>query len=264
MDDTDALAFFSKVHKKDFERYIDYIGQIYAADSTDKKLEKEIDNISVRCGHLDGKIKGIKSKLKRGNMDEIFNQCMEIAKAMSRLSSDLSLIPVEYGFKERGGGKTTVSLVTEEKDVKFIREEGFLRILLPELLPHRPQYDVFARRMKYFYDINAWKNNYYSAFRQEFATGKYRIYGEKVVFYFLHHVKGQKPDIDNLETKGIIDLITLFLLVDDDYKHACHFMDMVDDSESYTEIIICPYRIFWGIIPLVNKQTQPRLTAGLL
>ena len=60
MDDTDALAFFSKVNEKDFERYIDYIGQIYAADSTDKKLEKEIDNISVRCGHLDGKIKDSK------------------------------------------------------------------------------------------------------------------------------------------------------------------------------------------------------------
>lgn len=256
MDDSDALMFFSQVDEKDFERYRELAVQLDTACSIDKKLVKELDGIGVRYGHLDRKLKDIKRQLELENVEEIFSRCMDLSKALSRLSTDIALLPAEYGYRERNDSRYAYSLVTEEKAVKFIREKGFLRIILPELLPHRPQYDAFARRMKYYYDINAWKNNYFSAFQQEFASGKYRIYGEKVVFYFLHHVKGKNPDIDNLETKGIVDLIALFLLVDDDCKHVCHFMDMVEDQESYTEIIICPYRFFQGAVNEINKKIK--------
>ena len=81
---------------------------------------------------------------------------------------------------------------------------------------------------------------------EEFINGKYRVYDNKVVLYFLHHVDRTKnvPDIDNLEIKVITDIITLFLLTDDDHKHVCHFLDMVEDDSSYTEIMIIPYKNF--------------------
>ena len=125
----------------------------------------------------------------------------------------------------------------------FEREDNKLRIILPELLPHRPQLDMNTKTIKYYYDIDKWRAAYYEAFQKEFMNGKYKLFDEKVVIVFLHHVTpGNKPDIDNLDTKVIIDIITLFLLYDDEHNYLCHYMDMIEDKMNYTEILICPQR----------------------
>lgn len=235
---------FKELSDEEFERYVEEFCPESKSNDLYIELRKEIEKKVVQFGSLFTQFKKIEDEIDKKEIDNIYNNCVKVSKGLSKLSKEIGMIPANYGIKNRN--EYLRKNVIEEKNVEFIRENDILHIKLPELLPHRPQYDTSTREMRYYYDIDTWRAEYLTAFQREFINGKFRVYDDKVVLCFLHHVDSKKkvPDIDNLEIKVITDIITLFLLTDDDHKHVCHFMDMVEDEKSYTEIIIYPYKKF--------------------
>ena len=65
-----------------------------------------------------------------------------------------------------------------------------------------------------------------------------------MVICFINHYKNIKtaPDPDNIDTKVISDIISLFLLVDDSFPYRSQFIMAVEDDKDYTEIVICPQK----------------------
>lgn len=182
--------------------------------------------------------------------DDAYDACSELGIALDRLSSRVKTYPFEIGEKSSNKKFRLDKIKNSGKELKFERGEGFLRIVLPEMLPHKQQYDTETNKMKYYYDIDSWKAGYYNQFLKEFETGKYRIFSEKVSICYIIHVAPSMnkgiADTDNYDTKVMTDIITTFLLTDDNFL-CCNFMvDVVlddnckDIDDCYTDIIICP------------------------
>lgn len=199
---------------------------------------KEIEDKMQKCLE---EISNLQAMVENNAIEELYGSCASLSRRMVNIATKIGLLPAEYGIKDKKDYINRV--VVDKKNVIFNRREDKLQIILPELLPHRPQYDSVNNKMKYMYDIDKWRAGYYSAFSEEFVREKYHIYEEKVCMMFLHHVgQGNSIDVDNFEYKVITDIITLFLLVDDSHRYLSHYMDMIEDGGNYTEIIICPLR----------------------
>lgn len=235
---------FKELTDEEFNRYAEQLCPSDNGNSLYNELKEDVEKKVTQIGSLSNQTDKLLECINKKDIEEIYKLCVKISKKLSRISKDFGMIPANYGIKNRN--EYLRANVIEEKNVVFSYKNNVLHIKLPELLPHRPQFDTSTREMRYYYDIDAWRAGYLAAFQKEFINGKYRVYDNKVVLYFLHHVDRTKnvPDIDNLEIKVITDIITLFLLTDDDHKHVCHFMDMVEDDSSYTEIMIIPYKNF--------------------
>lgn len=229
---------FKAITLKEQENYLDH--------STENKnrrvlLADDVKEIEGKVRKCFGEICNLQAMVENNAMEELYDSCASLSRRMANIATKIGLLPAEYGIKDKKDYINRV--VVDKKNVIFDRREEMLQIILPELLPHRPQYDSVCNKMKYMYDVDKWRAGYYSAFSEEFAQGEYRIYGEKVCMMFLHHVReDNNTDIDNFEYKVITDIITLFLLVDDSHRYLSHYMDMVEDGGNYTEIILCPQR----------------------
>lgn len=216
-------------------------------NDTEKKLDMKKKIAEYICGirkglqQNAGTLKKIEKTLREEeNCDNLFEQLTSVSKSIANKSDRISEILADFGIIPK-----TTDVRTDILDVElnFRFFEDTIIIELPELLPHRPVYDVCTKTMRYFYDYDKWKNSYEKAFRKQFEHGKFSIYDDKVCVIFLHHFDKKKkrvPDPDNLETKAIIDIIALYLLRDDSHKYMSHYVDAVEDDRSFTEIIVCP------------------------
>lgn len=230
---------FDEVSLAEQEQYI--YDNAYNGSNRKKMLVDNLTWIEEKMGKLLKEVSKLRVLIEKNQIEEMYDKCAYIAKGLSNVSTTVGILPAEYGIKDK---KEYINrVVVNKKNVAFIRNDNVLRIKLPELLPHRPQYDSSSKSMRYMYDLDQWRAGYHSAFAEEFMHGKYRMFGEKVCIIFLHHVNPDfNTDVDNLEYKTITDIITLFLLVDDSHRYVSQFMDMVEDGGNYTEIIICPQR----------------------
>ncbi len=206
-----------------------------------KQLLKYMEHILGGYEKNKATLKNLKAAAETGDMGYMYENCPVLAKKLAGMATEISMIPAEYGIKDKNGYISRMAVAPKNIQVTQTKEE--LHIILPELLPHRPQFDSTTGRMRYLYDVDKWRSEYYNAFSAEFLYGKYRIMDVKACMIFLNHVKGaDSSDVDNFEYKVITDLITLFVLVDDSHRCLSQYMDVVEDEENYTEIIVCPLK----------------------
>lgn len=188
--------------------------------------------------------------LKEKQFDEVYDKCAEFGISFDRLSTRIKTFPFEIGEKSSNIKVRLDGASKNGKKLTFNRTSNYLEVILPELLPHKQQYDAITGKMRYYYDIDSWKANYYNQFAKEFETGKYRMFDEKVSICYIMNIAGNMrngiADTDNYDTKVMTDIITTFLLHDDNFL-CCNFMvdivinkncSSVDDC--FTDIIICP------------------------
>ena len=215
-----------------------------------ENIVKDFEGIEKNYANLGKKFENIKTLLKNKEFDLVYDKCAELGTMIDRLSTRIRTFPFEIGEKSSNKKIKLKGDIALDKKVYFERHDDYLRVVLPEMLPRKQQYDVQSGKMKYYYDIDKWKATYYEQFAKEFEHGKYRIFTEKVSLCYIMHIapsmaKGM-GDTDNYDTKVMTDIITTFLLHDDDFLCCNYFVDIVVDegcndvSDSFTEIIVCP------------------------
>lgn len=128
--------------------------------------------------------------------------------------------------------------------VMFVCTNNIFRVTFPTLLPVLK--DV---RDKNGYNKQVrWKMDYLSAFNTFLLNHEIDKYKTKCVIYFMHHYGAGNvmTDVDNFDIKGIIDVITSHLLIDDNPKWISLYQEGVieDIEESYTEVFVIPKNIF--------------------
>lgn len=231
-----------------------YVPEEYEQLDICKAFVERTDSLRVQIEHIAKRIDSIQKDFKEKFFSDVYDKCASLSKALSKASMEAAWIPSDFGlFDEKTRKK---GMISKEKHVIFDRREEYMHIILPELLPHRMQYDAHTKKMKYFYDYDEWYAGYMPAFQKEFENGKQKLYSEKVVMTYIHHVSEETvKDVDNIETKDMTDIITLFLLFDDSNKYVSHYADMVEDNKDFTEIFICPLKDFASVI----KEITPRI-----
>lgn len=131
--------------------------------------------------------------------------------------------------------------VAEENKVRFgTVGDGIEYIAMPRLLPHRSTSSVVK---KYFNSI------YYPQFRAHYKGKDSKRVAEKQVLWFVHNYnyaswdRGMR-DHSNTETKLVEDMLTPFLLTDDNPKYCDILQTSVPGPEDKTIIYLVPYSKF--------------------
>ena len=197
-------------------------------------LKNCIYSIRQQINRVEGELLKLEDFAACKKKDAFHNKCIKISNLTSILYSmteSLASNADTYFMDDVFSNKKSRNVYIKEENNEVI-------ILLPELLPHRPRYDINTNKMKYDYDITEWKEEYIQAFEKKINKNNHIMFHNKVMVSFIYHMKdNNENDIDALDTKQIIDIITLFYLPDDSKDYVCYFIDSVPAvGEEYTEI----------------------------
>ena len=128
------------------------------------------------------------------DVTEIYNAIInEMSRDYSRAEANEKILDVQ----------------ADEADVDFKEVDRGVQIIIPRILPKKKN---FTDK----YDIALFRNSYMQSFKRYFSKNP-RHFDKKVMIQ-IHSVylkESEMLDYDNMAIKQIIDIITLFLLVDD-------------------------------------------------
>jgi len=239
------------IYELDEEQLKEYAGSQSDEAKECSRLEDVISTmkkLKERHIKIEDKYESAISALKERNFNKIEDICTDMAISLDRLSGQIKLFPSEIGEKS-SNTKIRLDKIDKRKKLLFYRNNICLRVIMPELLPHKQQYDVQTGKMKYYYDIDSWRATYYSQFAKEFINGKYKMFSEKASICYIMHIPqnmiNSVYDTDNYDTKVLTDIIATFLLHDDNFICCNYFVDITvdkklkDADECYTDIVIC-------------------------
>lgn len=152
-----------------------------------------------------------------------------------------------------------------EEDVFSMREESMriegslmdgdvLHIILPELLPDKVLQGDTGRYAQI-------ASTYSVAFQSFFGEKHFCIYEQKAVICFINFFTKEQElkDHDNFEVKQVIDILSAFLLPDDNPKWCANFMDYRMGEWCHTEIYVVPESKFQNFIKNLYKN-RPKKT----
>ncbi len=242
---------FQKLSDDEVNRYIEEFQEEpeYQEIKTSIRIEEGIRKVEAAQESITKKLPDLKMSLAAKDYRKLNSQCFSLQGSLRK------------SIQAIGEVNNILNTVIKEPETKRfdvnaeISLEGIIvHIVLNELLPHRPTYDVVTRKMRYSYDREYLRNCYTASFNKFCKNGKPIWYTGKVVLYFINHSNGNK-DHDNLDQKPLVDVITTYLLPDDNPKWCSHYMDFKEDNKEYTELYVIPEKHF--IAFLSNKKATP-------
>lgn len=128
-----------------------------------------------------------------------------------------------------------------ENDIIFEQKGEYLRIIFPSLLPRRINPNKQNRDT---ISISSIFNHYYTAFFNYFSKGKHKIYDKAIIIYTHYYEnENQLIDHDNFETKKITDIVTSWILPDDNPKYCTQIFRYKIGEKSHTEIEVIPQKL---------------------
>ncbi len=234
------------------EQFKEYASGISEEFSKNEALGRALDKfayIAKAYNSLKPDFEYIKDLLNDKDFDEAYDKCSQLGISLDRLSTRVKTYPFEIGEKS-SNKKLKLEKASDEKKLAFDTKEDHLIITMPEILPRKQQYDVESGKMHYYYDIDAFKATYHKQFYDRFSNGKYRVFSEKVSICYLMYIPREMAslvgDTDNYDTKVMTDIISTYLLHDDNFLCCNYFVDIIVDESikdidgSMTKIIVCP------------------------
>lgn len=207
-----------------------------------------LDDMKQKTELLVSLIEAIKHDISIKNYEDAQNEIYKIIRMFEKLTNKARILPLELGCLNHDKIKYDESV--KSADIKFRDNNGILSIEMPNLLPRRT---ISSNDLSYI------RQSCYNAFYEHFNCGKYKVYESKVVIVFTHYYEKHEEmrDNDNTETKVIIDLISMFTLIDD----SPTWCDIYERSEmgdsSRTIIDVVPISLF--INYLLKKNTPNHL-----
>lgn len=159
-------------------------------------------------------------------------------KKSKKCSNSICKSKEELGVEEKynsGLGDSDYTIIGD-------RRGDILHIILPELLPDKVQQGEQSR----YEEIN---HTFIPAFKRFFAEGRFPVYEKKAVLCFINIYESERQlkDHDNFEIKQVIDILSAFILTDDNPKWCSHYMDYKmgkAGEKCHTEIYIVPQSQF--------------------
>lgn len=154
-------------------------------------------------------------------------------------------------LRQMGAGEESYGCLASPVSVTGSLENHILHLVLPELLPDKVQQGEAYR----YSEITA---AYLSGFQHFFSKGRFPIYEQKAVLVFVNYYQSEQDlkDHDNFETKQIIDILSAFLLPDDNPKWCAHYMDYKLGATNHTEIYVVPFSQF---LPFFQTTIAPAM-----
>lgn len=231
---------FDELSDVEIEEYVkDNIGHTdeYQESLRKNTLLKNIDRALSSLKSVMEELKLVKVSVNDEDYEKAFAFGQSAYKKVNRCSNSICSIKEGMGVEER---------FHYDKDVDYNVtgdiQGDILHIILPDLLPDRVQ-----QGEKFRYDeIN---HVFYTAFQRFFSKGRFPVYESKAVICFINVYESERQlkDHDNFEVKQVIDILSAFVLTDDNPKWCSHYMDYRMSrigEKCHSEIYIVPQSRF--------------------
>lgn len=183
-------------------------------------------NISKLIEKLNSDNKAIEAGIVHGN-DKYNVLIKDITEIYNLVISKMT-----ESYNRAEATEKVLSIQCEAAEVTFDEIKDGIRIMLPRNLPKKK---AFTDK----YDIALFRNSYMKAFGEYFSEQP-KHFKEKVLIH-IHSVflkKSEMLDYDNMAIKQILDIIALFMLVDDNPTRYDLYMSASVGNERQTIITI--------------------------
>lgn len=169
---------------------------------------------------------------KEGLLEELFNY----ENISEKIVNNARLLPIMSG---RNAKNIINDIIMKENNVNIkYTQEGWFYVKIPSLLPRKEKGDPSYIRTT----LNVGMKDFFS------KNEKYK-FEEKIIMIFKHNYSKERTyreyrDHDNIELNAIVDMIALYVLIDDSPMKAKHFYcSDIEDNDS-TEVFVIPQKDF--------------------
>lgn len=177
------------------------------------------------------------SYLDRDNPLLISAELKKYEKLMEKVVNEARLMPLTLGLQN--DLEDIQENIKDFADIKIKRTEKYFYIKMPVLLNKKESGNPSYIRSTLFY-----------ALRDYFSTHHEEKIKEKCVIVFKHNYSKKRPyremrDHDNIELNSVVDLVTMFMLNDDNPLLLDHYYFSTNImNEDNTEIFLIPKKYF--------------------
>lgn len=204
------------------------INSQFAKDITvARRILKQLD-ISL------SKMEGLIEKEDRDGMIlESFN-CEKLAERLCNVSR---LLPVATGKPKIINDVNKIILEENTVDICYT-EEGWFKATIPSLLPKKEKGDP------------SWiRATLHAGMDEFFSKNEKQLIREDSIMIFRHCYSKERTyrdyrDHDNIELNAVVDMITLYVLVDDSPMRLKHFYCSAIEEIDKTEVFVVPVKDF--------------------
>lgn len=204
-----------------------------------------IDSCLKKNHQLQLQLEKTRRLLEQKEMGALYQKVGQCTKLSSDLTQGVRKLLISFGDPRgyevlRGTFNPGEEVGEESERIQFeeLQPQG-MKIILPRLLPKRINYKDI--RHKTIENLDYIRCSYVEAFSNYFADKNF-TFQDRVVIYFKHIYSSDKymKDDDNFDYKIITDMITQYVLVDDNPKYCTKVIDYGYGEQNHTEISIFP------------------------
>lgn len=199
-------------------------------------FERCLDSANRRIGKVWAALEETQTHLQRNDMEGAYAAAFEAAEHSEKLTNLCRELPAYSGHPQARKMIESAMLQNYSLEIGFTRE-GWFCLRLPALLPKKskgsPSYisDPLFPAMKHF-----WR-------------GKQPVRYPSNVIIFRHVYSRERPerqyrDHDNTELSMVLDVVALYVMVDDSPMRCRHYYCSAPGNANRTEVYVVPQKEF--------------------
>lgn len=206
-------------------------------DIKNSQLYKDVEKSEKILNKLSNLLKTMKFKLESYEKFVAYEISLEYAKEAEKLTNKARLMPIASGYTNALNEVENIIVENTNSKVGYLKDNIFY-MQIPALLPKKESGNPSYIRATTKYILEDY-----------FKRNEKKRIEEKVVIVVKHNYSKDRDyreyrDHDNIELNAVIDLLALYVLVDDSPKRCDHYYLSDIDKYDNTEIFIVPENIF--------------------
>lgn len=203
----------------------------------DSQIAKDVLITKKLLTQLNDSLDVINTKIEQDDKEGLIKELFNYENLSEKMVNNARLLPIISGIPK--ALDTVNDIIIEENNVNICyTQEGWFYVKIPSLLPKKEKGDPSYIRAT----LQAGMKKY-------FQTHKKIRFREDCVIIFKHNYSKERTyreyrDHDNIELNAIVDMIALYVLVDDSPMKLKHFYCSDICTSDSTEIFLIPSKDF--------------------
>lgn len=202
----------------------------------DSQIAKDVLIAEKLIKKAEDSLKKIDTMIAQDNKEGLLEELFNYENLCEKIVNNGRLLPIMSG---RNAKDIINNTIIEENNLNIeYTQEGWFYVKIPSLLPKKEKGDPSYIRTT----LNVGMKDF-------FSKNEKKKFESNVVMIFKHNYSKERTyreyrDHDNIELNSVVDMIALYVLIDDSPMKAKHFYcSAIEDTDS-TEVFIIPQTDF--------------------
>lgn len=198
----------------------------------DSQIAKDVLVAEKLINKAEDSLKKINTMIAQDNKEGLLEELFNYENLCEKIVNNGRLLPIMSG---RNAKDIINNTIIEENNLNIeYTQEGWFYVKIPSLLPKKEKGDPSYIRTT----LNVGMKDF-------FSKNEKKKFESNVVMIFKHNYSKERTyreyrDHDNIELNSVVDMIALYVLIDDSPMKAKHFYcSAIEDTDS-TEVFIIP------------------------